>query len=276
MVAAVTATASSVAGRRRPFVSTFVVAPLQGQPAAVRLFGAAMRAGLKDTLFPDDPFRGLGGMPPAWRAWRVARYFVGGHVVTAGGVHRRWQGEGLRRPTAVHAARLHVGLLHRRPVGRSWIPQVTRDRYDRSLRSLCVFLRFPYWYIYRSVFAARLGILMDFMSRPAITGFMGGMAVVIMLQQLKGIVGMTHFTTKKVSAFVVGAVALIATPFAVPSASFTRDVGRAVAERAERDGGHGRGEAKAPRGGRPPGEKIPTQSRLLLLDGFDRSIIILY
>uniref|UniRef100_A0A0E0IBU3 SLC26A/SulP transporter domain-containing protein n=1 Tax=Oryza nivara TaxID=4536 RepID=A0A0E0IBU3_ORYNI len=243
MVAAVTATASSVAGRRRPFVSTFVVAPLQGQPAAVRLFGAAMRAGLKDTLFPDDPFRGLGGMPPAWRAWRVARYFVGGHVVTAGGVHRRWQGEGLRRPTAVHAARLHVGLLHRRPAALGFL---------------------------------RLGILMDFMSRPAITGFMGGMAVVIMLQQLKGIVGMTHFTTKKVSAFVVGAVALIATPFAVPSASFTRDVGRAVAERAERDGGHGRGEAKAPRGGRPPGEKIPTQSRLLLLDGFDRSIIILY
>lgn len=88
---------------------------------------------------------------------------------------------------------------------------------------------------------------MDFMSRPAITGFMGGMAVVIMLQQLKGIVGMTHFTTKKVSAFVVGAVALIATPFAVPSASFTRDVGRAVAERAERDGGHRRGEAEAAR-----------------------------
>uniref|UniRef100_J3L1J4 STAS domain-containing protein n=1 Tax=Oryza brachyantha TaxID=4533 RepID=J3L1J4_ORYBR len=42
----------------------------------------------------------------------------------------------------------------------------------------------------------RLGILVDFMSRPAITGFMGGTAVVIMLQQLKGLLGMTHFTTK--------------------------------------------------------------------------------
>jgi sulfate transporter 3 len=46
------------------------------RPAAARPFGAAARAALKDTLFPDDPFRGLGGMPPARRAWRVARYFV--------------------------------------------------------------------------------------------------------------------------------------------------------------------------------------------------------
>ena len=51
-----------------------------------------------------------------------------------------------------------------------------------------------------------------------------------------------------VSAFVVGAVALIAVPFAVPPASlFARHVGRVVSEREERDGGHGRGEAEVAR-----------------------------
>uniref|UniRef100_A0A0D3EQS5 Uncharacterized protein n=1 Tax=Oryza barthii TaxID=65489 RepID=A0A0D3EQS5_9ORYZ len=48
---------------------------------------------------------------------------AGGDVVAAGGVHRRRQGEGVRRPAAVHAARLHVGLLHRRPAGGARAPQ---------------------------------------------------------------------------------------------------------------------------------------------------------
>ncbi|KAJ9129699.1 hypothetical protein P3X46_035303 [Hevea brasiliensis] len=42
----------------------------------------------------------------------------------------------------------------------------------------------------------RLGILVDFLSHPTITGFMGGTATLICLQQLKGIFGLKHFTTK--------------------------------------------------------------------------------
>ncbi|KAL4316961.1 hypothetical protein AHAS_Ahas15G0337400 [Arachis hypogaea] len=42
----------------------------------------------------------------------------------------------------------------------------------------------------------RLGILVDFFSHSTITGFMGGTAVILILQQLKGIFGMTHFSTK--------------------------------------------------------------------------------
>ncbi|CAH9077052.1 unnamed protein product [Cuscuta epithymum] len=41
----------------------------------------------------------------------------------------------------------------------------------------------------------RLGILVDFLSHSTITGFMGGTAVLICLQQLKGILGLKHFTT---------------------------------------------------------------------------------
>ncbi|MED6111227.1 putative sulfate transporter 3.5 [Stylosanthes scabra] len=42
----------------------------------------------------------------------------------------------------------------------------------------------------------RLGILVDFFSHSTITGFMGGTAVILILQQLKGIFGMKHFSTK--------------------------------------------------------------------------------
>ena len=36
---------------------------------------------------------------------------------------------------------------------------------------------------------------MDFLSHAAITGFMGGAAIVIGLQQLKGLLGLGHFTS---------------------------------------------------------------------------------
>ncbi|XP_060961637.1 low affinity sulfate transporter 3 [Cannabis sativa] len=42
----------------------------------------------------------------------------------------------------------------------------------------------------------RLGFLVDFLSHAAIVGFMAGAAIVIGLQQLKGLFGITHFTTK--------------------------------------------------------------------------------
>ncbi|KAH6768331.1 slufate transporter 2 [Perilla frutescens var. frutescens] len=41
-----------------------------------------------------------------------------------------------------------------------------------------------------------LGFLVDFLSHAAIVGFMGGAAIVIGLQQLKGLLGITHFTSK--------------------------------------------------------------------------------
>ncbi|KAE8666827.1 Sulfate transporter 2.2 [Hibiscus syriacus] len=42
----------------------------------------------------------------------------------------------------------------------------------------------------------RLGFLVDFLSHAAIVGFMAGAAIVIGLQQLKGLFGLSHFTSK--------------------------------------------------------------------------------
>lgn len=37
---------------------------------------------------------------------------------------------------------------------------------------------------------------MDFLSHAALVGFIGGAAIVIGLQQLKGLLGISHFTSK--------------------------------------------------------------------------------
>ncbi|XP_061344031.1 sulfate transporter 2.1-like [Gastrolobium bilobum] len=42
----------------------------------------------------------------------------------------------------------------------------------------------------------RLGFLVDFLSHAAIVGFMGGAAIIIGLQQLKGLFGINHFTNE--------------------------------------------------------------------------------
>ncbi|KAF7816936.1 low affinity sulfate transporter 3-like [Senna tora] len=50
--------------------------------------------------------------------------------------------------------------------------------------------------IFQSAFAIfRLGFLVDFLSHSALVGFMAGAAIIIGLQQLKGLLGISHFTT---------------------------------------------------------------------------------
>ncbi|TVU48074.1 hypothetical protein EJB05_07697 [Eragrostis curvula] len=52
----------------------------------------------------------------------------------------------------------------------------------------------------------RLGFLVDFLSHAAIVGFMGGAAIVIGLQQLKGLLGLSHFTNSTDIVSVIKAV----------------------------------------------------------------------
>lgn len=52
----------------------------------------------------------------------------------------------------------------------------------------------------------RLGFLIDFLSHAALVGFMAGAAIMIGLQQLKGLLGITHFTNKTDAVSVLGSV----------------------------------------------------------------------
>lgn len=42
----------------------------------------------------------------------------------------------------------------------------------------------------------RLGFIIDFLSKATLIGFMAGAAIIVSLQQLKGLLGITHFTTQ--------------------------------------------------------------------------------
>ncbi|KAI4337727.1 hypothetical protein L6164_016108 [Bauhinia variegata] len=51
--------------------------------------------------------------------------------------------------------------------------------------------------IFQAAFGVfRLGFLIDFLSHAALVGFMAGAAIIIGLQQLKGLLGISHFTTR--------------------------------------------------------------------------------
>lgn len=49
---------------------------------------------------------------------------------------------------------------------------------------------------FEGIESRRLGFLVGFLSHAAIVGFMAGAAIIIGLQQLKGLLGISHFTTK--------------------------------------------------------------------------------
>ena len=53
---------------------------------------------------------------------------------------------------------------------------------------------FMYSKSYAYILDHRLGFIVDFLSHATIVGFMAGAATVVCLQQLKGILGLDHFT----------------------------------------------------------------------------------
>ncbi|KAK9277138.1 hypothetical protein L1049_006677 [Liquidambar formosana] len=52
----------------------------------------------------------------------------------------------------------------------------------------------------------RLGFIIDFLSKATLIGFMAGSAVIVSLQQLKGLLGIVHFTSKMGIIFVLSSV----------------------------------------------------------------------
>ncbi|XP_009757060.1 probable sulfate transporter 3.5 isoform X3 [Nicotiana sylvestris] len=201
--------------------------------AAPRSFGTLLKANLKETLFPDDPFHEIKNEPISRRFLKGAQYFVpifewlpkynfkllkydllAGITIAS-----------LAIPQGISYAKLAnippiIGLYS------SFVPPLIYAVFGSSKHlavgtvAACSLLiaaiiegkvnasdNMP---LYLSlVFTAtlfsglvqtalgllRLGILVDFLSHSTITGFMGGTAIIICLQQLKGMLGLKHFTT---------------------------------------------------------------------------------
>ncbi|KAL7602243.1 hypothetical protein Lser_V15G24107 [Lactuca serriola] len=201
--------------------------------AAPRSFAAAFKSDLKETLFPDDPFHDFKGKPLPIKAKKALQYFVPIFEWLPKYTRKLFMYDllagitiaSLAIPQGISYAKLAnippiIGLYS------SFVPPLIYSVFGSSKHlavgtvaasSLIIAatieakvnpIENPQLYL-NLVFTAtlisgvtqlilgvfRLGILVDFLSHSTITGFMGGTATLICLQQLKGIFGLKHFTT---------------------------------------------------------------------------------
>ncbi|KAL6330843.1 hypothetical protein AAG906_009271 [Vitis piasezkii] len=209
-----------------------------------RSFATKFKSHLKETFFPDDPFRQFRNEPPLRRTKKALQYFVPifewlpkytfsmfKYDVLAGitiaslaipqGISYAKLAEippiiGLYSsfvPPLVYAV---FGSSRSMAVGTvaavslliaSTIGDVVSPTDDPTLFLHLVFTATFITGIFQTALGLlRLGILVDFLSHSTITGFMGGTATIICLQQLKGFLGLRHFTTKTDVVSVVRAI----------------------------------------------------------------------
>ncbi|KAL1318626.1 probable sulfate transporter 3.5 isoform X2 [Arachis ipaensis] len=203
--------------------------------ATRREFATKLKSGLRETFFPDDPFRQFKNEERPWR--RVAKgvqYFVpifewlpnysmrlfwsdliAGLTITSLAIPQGISYAKLANlppviglyssfvPPLVYAIfgssrHMAVGTIAAASLLIGQTIQTVADPVQEP--TLFLHLVFTTTFV-TGLFQAslgifRLGILVDFFSHSTITGFMGGTAVILILQQLKGIFGMTHFSTK--------------------------------------------------------------------------------
>ncbi|XP_042455885.1 probable sulfate transporter 3.5 [Zingiber officinale] len=195
-------------------------------------FLSSFRSDLKETLLPDDPFRHLKGQPAGAVTVGLLRYFVpilewapsysfakfkydllAGVTIASLAIP---QGISYARlanlppviglyssfvPPLVYAlfgssTSLAVGTVAGASLFlASIIGSVASATEDPQLYSNLFFTAaFCTGVIEAALGILRLGILVDFLSRSTITGFMAGTACIVILQQLKGFLGLLHST----------------------------------------------------------------------------------
>ncbi|KAI7744969.1 hypothetical protein M8C21_033577, partial [Ambrosia artemisiifolia] len=208
--------------------------PMEVSFAAPRSFATTFKSDLKETLFPDDPFHDFDGKTLPEKAKKCIRYFVPVFQWLPSYTLKFFMYDllagitiaSLAIPQGISYAKLAnippiIGLYS------SFVPPLIYAVFGNSKHiavgtvassSLIIAGAIekkvheaddPQLYL-NLIFTAtlvsgviqlilgvfRLGILVDFLSHSTITGFMGGAATIICLQQLKGIFGLKHFTTQ--------------------------------------------------------------------------------
>ncbi|GMI92753.1 sulfate transporter 3;5 [Hibiscus trionum] len=201
--------------------------------SAPRGFAAAFKADCKETFFPDDPFHKLKHEKPLPKLKKTIQYFIplfewlpnynlrlfrydllAGLTITSLAIPQGISYAKLANippvyglyssfvPPFVYAVfgsskHLAVGtvaacsLLLSETIGEKASPKDNPTLYLHLIFTSTFFTG-----IFQTALGfLRLGILVDFLSHSTITGFMGGTAIIICLQQLKGLFGVKHFTT---------------------------------------------------------------------------------
>ncbi|MBA0690293.1 hypothetical protein Goari_007981 [Gossypium aridum] len=212
--------------------------------AAPRGFATAFKADCKETFFPDDPFHEMKHEKPLNKLKKTIQYFIplfewlpnynlrlfrydllAGITITSLAIPQGISYAKLANIPPIYglyssfippfvysifgsSKHLAVGtvaacsLLLSETVGAKASPQD-----DPTLYLHLIFTATFFTGIFQTALGfLRLGILVDFLSHSTITGFMGGTAIIICLQQLKGMLGLIHFTTHTDVVSVLGAV----------------------------------------------------------------------
>ncbi|GMH18925.1 hypothetical protein Nepgr_020766 [Nepenthes gracilis] len=199
-----------------------------------RSFETTLKSDLKETFFPDDPFKNLRNQPPLRRAKSIIEYFVpifewlprynfrllrydllAGVTIASLAIPQGISYANLAKippiiglyssfvPAIVYTVfgsskNLAVGtvaacsLLLSETIG-----ERVNSSENPTLYLQLIFTATFFTGIFQTALGLlRLGILVNLLSHSTITGFMGGTATIIILQQLKGFFGLTHFTHK--------------------------------------------------------------------------------
>ncbi|KAK4604225.1 hypothetical protein RGQ29_012649 [Quercus rubra] len=202
--------------------------------APPRDFATSLKSDLKETFFPDDPFRQFKDDKPTRRVAKALQYFIpilewlpkynlrllrydilAGLTITSLAIPQGISYAKLAEippiiglyssfvPPLLYAVfgsskHLAVGTV----AAASLLLSSTLDGVVSSKDNPALYLQLIFTATFiTGIFQTalgflRLGILMDFLSHSTITGFMGGTATIICLQQLKGVFGLNHFTNK--------------------------------------------------------------------------------
>ncbi|XP_050375635.1 probable sulfate transporter 3.5 [Argentina anserina] len=202
--------------------------------AAPRSFWSQFKSDIKEALFPDDPFSGFGQETGCGKVKKGLQYFVpifgwipqynlktfisdlvAGITITSLAIPQGISYAGLAGvpplvglytsfvPPLVYAV---FGDSKYMAVGnvasaslliKDIISQVVTPEENQTLFLHMIFTTTLVTGVMQIVMGAlRLGIFVDFLSHSTITGFMAGSATIICMQQLKGIFGLTKFTSK--------------------------------------------------------------------------------
>ncbi|XP_060216590.1 probable sulfate transporter 3.5 isoform X2 [Lycium barbarum] len=201
--------------------------------ATPRSFGTSLKANLKETFFPDDPFHEFKNEPLSRRILKGTQYFVpifewlpkyslklfkydllAGITIASLAIPQGISYAKLANippiiglyssfvPPLIYAVfgsskHLAVGTV----AACSLLIAATIEEKVKANDNMPLYLSLVFTatlfagLVQTALGLLRLGILVDFLSHSTITGFMGGTAIIICLQQLKGMLGLKHFTT---------------------------------------------------------------------------------
>ncbi|GAV57572.1 Sulfate_transp domain-containing protein/STAS domain-containing protein/Sulfate_tra_GLY domain-containing protein [Cephalotus follicularis] len=195
-------------------------------------FFKSLQSGLKETFFPDDPFRPLKNQPASTKLILGLQYFVPFLEWAPRYTFEFFKADLIAGITiaslAVPQGISYASLAKLPPIiglYSSFVPPLVYAMMGSSrdlavgpvaVASLLIFCMLgkevnpnenPKLYVQLALTATffagllqaafgilRLGFIVDFLSHATIVGFMGGAATIVCLQQLKGILGLVHFT----------------------------------------------------------------------------------